>query len=53
MTDTDEPAPAQHAGFLLLLPRLLSHGGADFRHVRCSQRRDDLVAEAVAIAWKW
>jgi DNA-directed RNA polymerase specialized sigma24 family protein len=48
-----EPASALHPRFLLLLPRLVAHGGAYFRHVRCPQKRDDLVAEAVAIAWRW
>ncbi|MBY0228810.1 MAG: hypothetical protein K2W96_06010 [Gemmataceae bacterium] len=53
MTDAPEAVPAPHAGFLSLLPRLQAHGNAYFRHVACPQRRDDLVAEAVAIAWKW
>ena len=47
------PAHDLHAGFLLLLPRLAAHGRAYFRHVACPQRRDDLAAEAVAIAWAW
>ena len=42
-----------HAGFLKLLPRIESHARIHFRHVRCPGRRDDLVAEAVACAWKW
>src|SRR4051794_33552931 len=57
MADTDlAPCPsahALHAGFLLLLPRLAAHGRAYFRHVACPQLRDDLAAEAVAIAWAW
>src|SRR5438445_13833762 len=52
--DTHAPAAARlHAGFLLLLPRIQTHAKIHFRHVRCPGRRDDLVAEAVAVAWKW
>jgi hypothetical protein len=42
-----------HAAFLALLPRLEAHARAAFRGVRCPHRRDDHVAEAVALAWKW
>jgi hypothetical protein len=47
------PAGRLHAAFLLLLPRIETHARISFRHVRCPGRRDDLVAEAVAIGWKW
>jgi hypothetical protein len=40
-----------HAGFLALLARIQTHARIHFRHVRCPGRRDDLVAEAVAISW--
>lgn len=51
---TSDPDLANlHAGFLLLLPRLEAHARAYFRHVRCPQKKDDLAAEAVAIAWSW
>jgi hypothetical protein len=39
--------------FLALLPRIEAHARVMFRWIRCAHRRDDLVAEAVAIAWKW
>jgi hypothetical protein len=42
-----------HAGFLGILPRLEAHARAACRRVRCPHRRDDLVAEAVALAWLW
>jgi hypothetical protein len=48
-----ELTSALHPRFLLLLPRLQAHGQAYFRQVRCLQKRDDLIAEAIAIAWKW
>jgi hypothetical protein len=41
------------AGFLEFLPRLEQQAGAYFRHVHCLQKKDDLTAEAIAIAWKW
>jgi hypothetical protein len=48
------PSAAQaHAGFLALLPRIQTHAKIHFRHVRCPGRRDDLIAEATAVAWKW
>src|SRR5262245_15464594 len=48
------PAPAAlHAGFLQLLPRVELHARVAFRHVRCPHRRNDAVAEVVALAWKW
>jgi len=48
------PSPAAlHAGFLQLLPRVEMHARVAFRHVRCPHRRNDAVAEVVALAWKW
>src|SRR5262249_50406713 len=41
------------ARFLSILPRIELHGRISFRHVRCAARRDDAVAEVVALAWKW
>jgi hypothetical protein len=35
------------------LPRIQLHATISFRDVRCPQRRDDLIAEAVALSWKW
>src|SRR3954452_5141751 len=56
MKDNAVNAPSAaplHAGFLLLMPRIETHARIFFRHVRCPGKRDDLVAEAVAVAWKW
>jgi hypothetical protein len=45
---------ALQAEFLaVILPRVLQHGRVYFRHVRCRSRREDCVAEMVALAWKW
>ena len=41
-----------HASFLAILPQLQRHGRIYFRGVR-SDRRADLVAETVALAWRW
>ncbi len=42
-----------HAAFLSILPRIELHGRVYFRHVRCRFRRDDCVAEMVALCWLW
>jgi len=50
------PAPSAerlHAGFLALLPRIVTHAKIHFRYVRCPGRRDDLIAECIAVSWKW
>jgi hypothetical protein len=39
-----------HTGFLSILPRVELHAAIFFRHIRCPQKRDDCVAETVAIA---
>ena len=44
---------ALHAAFLALLPRIERHARITFRHLGCPQGRDDAVAEAVALAWRW
>jgi hypothetical protein len=44
---------ALHAGFLALLPRIELHARVYFRHLKNHHRREEAVAEAVALAWKW
>jgi hypothetical protein len=39
--------------FLALVPAVLSSARRLFRALPCPQLRDDLAAEAVAIAWRW
>ena len=42
-----------HAHFLAILPRIQTHAKIHFRHQRCPGRREDCVAEVVAVCWKW
>lgn len=42
-----------HVEFLPILPRIQLHARIHFRHIRCSHRKEELVSEAVALAWKW
>jgi hypothetical protein len=47
------PLARLQAAFLdLVLPKVLSHGRVYFRHLR-AERREEAVAEMVALAWKW
>lgn len=42
-----------HAGFLSLLPRIRLHAEIYFRDIRCPHRKEDAVAEVIALTWKW
>jgi hypothetical protein len=42
-----------HAAFLSILPRIELHGRVCFRGLKCPHRREDAIAEMVALAWKW
>jgi hypothetical protein len=45
---------ALHEAFLtIVLPKVLSHGQVWSRHIKCSHRRDDFIAEMVGLSWKW
>jgi hypothetical protein len=37
---------------LELLPAIETHARIYFRHLRCPGRKEDAVAEAVALSWK-
>jgi hypothetical protein len=52
-TSPGRTANALHAEFLSLLPRVELHGRVYFRHLRSPQAREEAVAEAVALAWRW
>src|SRR5262245_7881981 len=39
--------------FLGFLPRIETHAQIAFRHVACTHRRADYIAEAVVLAWRW
>jgi hypothetical protein len=55
------PAHAQAARLVQLqatflaqvLPRVEAHGRVHFRHVRCPDRKEELLAEMRGLAWKW
>jgi hypothetical protein len=43
-----------HAAFLAdVLPRVERHGHVYFRHVKCPDRQEELLAELRGLAWKW
>jgi hypothetical protein len=46
------PLDAQQRHFLTLLPRIVLHAQICFRHLRCTAKKEDAVAEVVAVAWK-
>ena len=50
---TSPAADALHARFLILLPRIERHVRCYFRDVRCEHRKQEYLAEAVALSWKW
>ena len=41
------------AAFLSILPRIERHARVYFRGLRCPHRKDDAVAETVALTWRW
>jgi hypothetical protein len=42
-----------HAGFLTILPRIERHARFSFRDVRCTNKKEDLIAETLALSWAW
>lgn len=42
-----------HSRFLSFLHRIEAHAKFCFRGIRCADRLADVVAEVVALAWKW
>jgi len=45
--------PDLQTRFLTILPRIRTHAGIYFRHVKCCVKKSDLIAEVLALAWKW
>ena len=41
------------ARFLSILAKIQNHARVFFRHVRCRCKRDDFIAETIALCWKW
>jgi hypothetical protein len=44
---------ALHAAFLSLLPRIELHGRVYFRDVASAELQEELIAEMVALCWRW
>jgi hypothetical protein len=42
-----------HAVFLAMLPRIQRHGRVYFRDVKNAERRDEFLAEMIALSWVW
>lgn len=42
-----------HAAFLSILPRIQTHGEVYFRSLRCSHKKEEAIAEMIALVWKW
>jgi hypothetical protein len=55
MRNPPDRAVVAHARqvFLAILPRIELHGRVCFRHVKCLDRKEDAVAEMIALAWSW
>jgi hypothetical protein len=51
---TASTSPAHlRSGFLALLPRIEAHSRLCFRGIPCDDRREEAVANALALAWSW
>src|SRR5262249_26223973 len=55
MTALTRPPCPKHlqAGSSRLLPRILLHAQVSFRHLKCPHKKEDAIAETVALAWAW
>jgi hypothetical protein len=42
-----------HAGFAAILPRIERHARISFRDIRCPHKKEDLIAETIALSWAW
>jgi hypothetical protein len=42
-----------HAGFMSIVPRIQLHGEIVFRGVSDPEKRDELIAEMIALSWAW
>jgi hypothetical protein len=48
-----QPFGVLHQHFLTILPRIELHAQISFRHLRCPGKKEDAIAEVIAVAWKW
>ena len=44
---------ACRAEFEAVMSRIEQHASVQFRHVKCPGRRDEMIAETLALSWKW
>jgi hypothetical protein len=53
--DSSNPASTSslHAAFLELVPTLRTHGLVVFRFLKCEDKREDAIAEMIALSWRW
>jgi hypothetical protein len=53
--DARAPSPAQRyrSEFERAMPRIRLHADIAFRDVRCVHKREDYIAEVIALSWKW
>jgi hypothetical protein len=54
-TSTDPAALARlQATFLnSIMPKVVAHGRVSFRHIRCRNQKEELLAEMTGLCWKW
>jgi hypothetical protein len=45
--------PDLQARFLSIVPRIMAHGRVYFRDVKCPGKKDDALAEMIALSWQW
>ena len=48
-----ESRPVVQTLFLAILPRIERHGEGHFRDLGCPYRREEAIAEMVALCWRW
>lgn len=47
------PADQLQTSYIAILPTILLAARVYFRHIQCPHYKDDLVAEVVALGWRW
>jgi hypothetical protein len=48
-----QPLRVLQQHFLTILPRIELHARVYFRHLKCPGKKEDAVAETLAVAWEW
>jgi hypothetical protein len=50
----NQPAGVLHSEFVaVIVPAVERHARIYFRHIKCPERKADLIAEAIGLAWGW